>query len=207
MLHSSSVPLENRLLAWLRRYADDNPAVTIEVSQASSETQALDIHEGRADLGLACEPILRRHGGVRHAPLHEEPLVGLVPADHALAGRTRIALAELRAERFVATPHLERGGLSHRVAELCAAAGFEPFPASVRSRKWTQLALVQGGFGVAVVPESMGRLAPEGVRVLRLGETCTTAVVALWRHDAPARVQRFAGALLHAMERTVSAPS
>ena len=202
LLHSSSVPLAEPLLVLLRRYAEQHPSITVEVAQASSEGQALEVHEGRADLGLARAPILRRYEGVRHAVLYEEPLVALVPAGHALAGRERIALAELREQRFVALPHRERGGLSHRVAELCAAAGFQPTAASVRSRKWAQLALVQGGFGVAVVPASMGRLAPEGVCVLPLADAaCTSEVLALWRPDAPARVLRFAEALVHALGR------
>lgn len=208
LLHSSSVPLAAPLLALLQRHAEQNPSITIEVAQASSESQALEVHEGRADIGLARAPILRRYEGVRHVVLCEEPLVALVPAGHALAGRERIALNELRDERFVALPHRERGGLSHRVAELCAAAGFQPAAAAVRSRKWAQLALVQGGLGVAVVPASMGRLAPEGVCVLALEDAaCTTEVLALWRPDAPARVLRFAEALVRAMGREADGAS
>lgn len=101
-------------------------------------------------------------------------------------------MAELRAERFVAVPHIERGGLSHRVAELCRGQGFQPIAAGVRSRKWSQLALVQGGFGIAIVPRSMAQLAPAGVRCLPLaGEGCTSEVWAMWRQDAPDLVQRF----------------
>ena len=44
------------------------------------------------------------------------------------------ATAEARRPHLVrrprATPHLDRGGLSHRVAQLCRAAGFEHFDAS-----------------------------------------------------------------------------
>ncbi|RSZ35583.1 LysR family transcriptional regulator [Variovorax beijingensis] len=196
LLHSSSVPLNAPILALVQQHSEQHPGVSIEVSQASSEHQALDVHEGRADVGLARAHILRRFGDVHYVPLYEEPLVAVVPAGHAMAGRASVPLDALRHERFVATPHLERGGLSHRVAELCRAQGFQPLAASVRSRKWAQLALVQGGFGIAVVPESMARLAPAGVCLLPLeGGDCTTGVLALWRRDAPALVQRFADAL------------
>lgn len=200
LLHSSSVPLHGPILALLHRHADQHPGVVVEVSQASSEHQALDIHEGRADVGLARAPILRRYGNVNYVPLAEEPLVLAVSASHRLADRSSVPVAELRDERFIATPHLERGGLSHRVAELCRAAGFQPVAAAVRSRKWSQLALVQGGFGIAVVPESMGRLAPEGVRLLALeGPDCATQVLAMWRRDASPMAQRFADALVQAL--------
>jgi len=112
-------------------------------------------------------------------------------------------VAELRAERFVAVPHIERGGLSHRVAELCRGQGFQPIAAGVRSRKWSQLALVQGGFGIAIVPRSMARLAPAGVRCPPLaGEGCTSGVLAMWRRDAPEMVQRFTCLLVGAGDTT-----
>ena len=145
LVHSSSVPLGAPILAVLRQHAEQHPGVVVEISQASSEHQALDIHEGRADVGLARAPILRRYGSVHYLPLYEEPLVVAVAASHALAGQAGTTVAALRHECFVATPHLERGGLSHHVAELCRAQGFQPAPAPVRSRKWSQLALVQGG--------------------------------------------------------------
>lgn len=193
LLHSSSVPLAPPLLAVLRAHAHDCPGVSVEVSQASSEHQPLDIHEGRADVGLARAPILRRHAGVQYVALYDEPLVAAVPEGHALAQHAAIGFAQLRGECFVAIPHLERGGLSHRVAELCRDHGFQPRAAAVRSRKWAQLALVQAGFGIAVVPASMGQLVPPGVRTVALeGPGCTSAVMALWRDDAPAVAARFA---------------
>ncbi len=196
LLHSSSVPLSPRLLAALRMHANQNPGVSVEVAQASSEHQALEIHEGRADVGLARGPILRRYDGIHYTNLYEERLVALVPEGHALARETDVALSALRHELFVAVPHVERGGLSHRVAELCRACGFQPRPAPVRSRKWAQLTLVQAGFGIAIVPESMGRMAPQGARLLGLrGEDCTSTVLGLWRHDASALVRRFVGML------------
>ncbi|MFT3814722.1 MAG: LysR family transcriptional regulator [Acidovorax sp.] len=192
LLHSSSVPLNARLLAALRLHAQQHRGVSLDIAQASSEHQALEIHEGRADVGLARGPILRRYGGVRYAPLYEERLVALVPEGHALSERADIALTELQNERFVATPHIDRGGLSHRVAELCREHGFSPKSALVCSRKWAQLTLVQGGFGIAIVPESMAAMAPKGVcRVEFQGIGCTSTVLAMWRHEASPLVARF----------------
>ncbi|WP_036593166.1 LysR family transcriptional regulator [Ottowia thiooxydans] len=200
LLHSSSVPLHEPVLGMLRQHAEQYPGVVVEVSLASSEHQALDVHEGRADVGLARSPILRRYGSLNYATLYKEPLMVAVPPGHTLSSRRCVAVAELSQELFVSVPHLERGGLSHRVAELCRVAGFQPIPATVRSRKWSQLALVQGGFGIAIVPESMGRLAPEGVCLLPLeGTDCTTQVLAVWRRDAPVLAQRFAEALIAAL--------
>lgn len=200
LLHSSSVPLTPAMLALLRQHTQQHAGVAIDISQASSEQQALDIAEGRADLGLARAPILRRRATLHYQPLYDEALVLAVPAGHALADRASASVADLRGECFVATPHPERGGLGHAVAELCRAHGFAPRAAPVRSRKWAQLSLVQGGLGIAVVPASMGALAPAGVRVLPLtGPGCSSGVLALWRVDGPPLVLRFAAALQAAL--------
>lgn len=185
LLHSSSVPLGPRCCQALRLWQAGQPGMRIEISQASSEQQSLEIEEGRADLGLAREPVLRRYANVVIEPLAEEPLLAAVAASHPLAERPAVALAALRDEPFVALPHHERGGLSYRVAQLCQASGFYPRAAGALSRKLTQLALVEAGFGVAVVPASMAALAPAGVRCVALADAgATSRVVLLSRRHA-----------------------
>ncbi len=197
LLHSSSVPLGPGWCRLLCAWQAERPALRIEISQASSEQQSLDIEEGRADLGLAREPVLRRYANVAIAPLAEEPLVLAVAASHPLAARDRVALADLRDEPFVALPHHERGGLSYRVAQLCQASGFYPRAAGAISRKVAQLALVEAGFGVAVVPASMVALAPAGVRCVALADPdATTRVVLLSRRDAGEAVSALREGLL-----------
>ncbi len=53
VLHASSVPISAPLQHFLRSHIDQYPGVSVEVSQASSEQQAAEIAQGRADLGLA----------------------------------------------------------------------------------------------------------------------------------------------------------
>ncbi|KAF1047189.1 LysR family transcriptional regulator [Xylophilus sp.] len=194
LLHSSSVPLGGAVQRFLRRHLDAHPGLVVEVATASSEQQAREIGEGRADIGLARAPLLRRFPQVQQIALWDEPLAVVVPADHVLAAHASVSIAALRREPFVAVPHRERGGLSHAVAELCRAAGFEPMSARARSRKWSQLALVQAGFGVAVVPQSMADQAPPGLHVAAL-EGARSTVLLLVREGCAPRVARFAEGL------------
>ena len=189
LLHSSSVVLTPQLCAWLQHWQAQHPAVRYEIAQASSEQQSVDIEEGRADLGLAREPVLRRYPNIRIDPLHEERLVVAIGVNHPLARQESLALQALRETPFVSLLHPERGGLSYRVAQLCQASGFYPIAAGAISRKLSQLSLVAAGFGVAVVPESMQYLAPDGVRFVPLSDAgATTRAVVLTRRDAPAAV-------------------
>ena len=200
LLHSSSVPLTPACTAVLREYQARHPGIRFEISQASSEQQAMEIEEGRADLGLAREPLLRRLPGVDVDPLYTERLALAVSSAHPLAYEESVALARLREEAFVSLPHPDRGGLSQRVAQCCLEHGFYPRAAAAISRKLSQLALVEAGFGVALVPASLSRMTPPGVRCIPLADAgCDTRVLLLSRRAAAPATAALADSLRAAL--------
>ncbi|AKZ61651.1 LysR family transcriptional regulator [Herbaspirillum hiltneri N3] len=201
LLHSSSVPLSPPLGPCLNAVLQAFPGVTLEISQASSEHQALDVEEGRADLGLARTPILRKHPHLETITLYQEKLVVAVSLQHPLAQREVIDIAELRDELFVSMPHRERGGLSYLVAERCIAHGFFPRPARATSRKASLLSLVNANFGIAVVPDSMRAIAVAGVHFIDIREPdFQSAVVLMMRRDAPVMVGQFVQAFVQGLQ-------
>ncbi|MGC8117685.1 LysR family transcriptional regulator [Metapseudomonas otitidis] len=186
--HSSSVPLIVPMQAALCSYLEAHPGVSLDLIQQSSEQQLADLREGRLDACLLRLPVLRQHPGLSLRPLYREPLLLAVAVDHPLARRDGpVPLADLREEAFVSIPHLQRGGLSYRAAELCLREGFFPRAARVVSRKTSQLHLIEAGLGVALVAASMSRIAPAGVRFLPLADPQADSEVALaWRSETRA---------------------
>jgi DNA-binding transcriptional LysR family regulator len=193
--HSSTVPLTGLLLDRLGGYLRDNPGVSLEIAQQSSEAQLEDIAAGRLDIGLLRLPVLRQHEGVVLHELFSETLLLAVAAEHPLAGAAQVDLAQLREERFISIPHRDRGGLSYLSASLCMEAGFFPRAAQVLSRKTTQLQLIQGGFGVALLPECMREIAPVSVSFVPLQNACVSTVALACRRDAGQMVRQFLAAL------------
>lgn len=186
--HSSTVPLSGLLLKALSNYLDANDGVSVEIAQLSSELQLKALADNQLDIGLLRLPVLRQREGIRVITLRNERLLLAVPADHRLAGATRpIELGSLCEEPFISIPHPERGGLSYLAAELCMAEGFFPKAARVLSRKTTQLQLIQAGFGIALLPESMRAIAPADVRFLELHgkQFNSTTALACRQQDAP----------------------
>ncbi|MBS9762330.1 LysR substrate-binding domain-containing protein [Pseudomonas mosselii] len=184
--HSSTVPLTGQLLQRLGTYLADNPGVSLEIAQQSSEAQLQDIAEGRLEIGLLRLPVLRQHEGVELHALFDEPLLLAVAASHPLATAGSVRLGQLREERFISIPHRQRGGLSYLSASLCMNEGFFPQAAQVVSRKTTQLQLIQAGFGVALLPLSMREIAPPSVTFVPLAEACQSTVALACRRDAGA---------------------
>lgn len=179
LLHSSSVPLAGPLLAALGRFHRDVPAARVDLDRVASETQVAEVAAGRADVGVARLPVLRRDPAVEFVALPDERLLVALPVGHRFEGREALQLADLAGEAFVSAVHRERGGLARRVTDLCLARGFVPRMAPVISRKTSMLTLVGAGFGVAVIPAGMAGLAGGGVRLVSLADEDATAAAAI----------------------------
>ncbi|HJW04186.1 MAG TPA: LysR substrate-binding domain-containing protein [Azospira sp.] len=196
LLHSSSTPVAGALLAALQSFTAAQPRVRVDLDRLSSEQQLGEIAAGRADLGVARLPLLRRESNVLVQPLAEERLWAALPEGHGQAGKAAVGLADLADSPFVFAVHRERGGLARRVTDLCLERGFTPLLAPVTSRKTAMLNLVAAGFGVAVVPAAMAALATPGVVFRPLADADAMAQVALLLPASPSPLaELFAGVL------------
>jgi DNA-binding transcriptional LysR family regulator len=179
LVHSSSLPVAGALLVTLEQFVREAPGVRVDLDRLSSEQQMRELAEGRADLGLARMPVLRRDPELEVQPLAPEPLWVALPAEHPLAARAGLWVADLAEVALVSAVHRERGGLARRVADLCLSRGFVPRLAPVISRKTSMLTLVGAGFGGAVIPAGMRALVPGGVVLRPLLDEDAWAEVAL----------------------------
>ncbi|MGE8658809.1 MAG: LysR family transcriptional regulator [Achromobacter sp.] len=83
-------------------------------------------------------------------PVAREPLVALLPADHAHAGAAGVSLAQLRDSPFIL---FETGFALNRIIEqACRRAGFAPTIAARSGQIDFIVALVSAGLGVAFLP-------------------------------------------------------
>ena len=81
--------------------------------------------------------------------------------------------------------HRERGGLARCVTDLCLKRGFVPRLGPAISRKTSMLTLVAAGFGIAVIPEGMQKLATPGIDFVPLSDGDAVAASALALPAAP----------------------
>ncbi|MFJ3028053.1 LysR family transcriptional regulator [Curtobacterium sp. NPDC087080] len=136
----------------LRRFRQRHPLVAVELMTSPTGTTGLvqDLVAGRLDLAYAALPTVP--SGLVVEPLREMPFRVFTAADHPLARRRSVSLAELAAEPFVDTAHgfgnrtildtaLDRLGIRRRVV-----AEMNDMPAVVR--------FASAGLGVGVVPDA-----------------------------------------------------
>lgn len=175
--------------ALLRAFRADHPRIRFQLVQNYGEAMLAGLRAGELDLCLtspvpdASDLVVRR--------LDEQPLRLVVPADHRLASRRRVRLAEASGELFVS---LEAGyGLRRITDALCAEAGFTPRVAFEGEEAETLRGLVAAGLGVALLPPplvprpgvvELTVTAPRAVReigVAWLGGHADTAPVAAFK--------------------------
>ena len=132
----------------LHAFRAEHPRIRFSLVQNYGEAMLEGLRAGRLDLCLtspvpdAPDLVARR--------LDEQKLRLVVPAEHRLAGRRRIRLAEAAEENFVT---LEPGyGLRRITDALCREAGFAPRIAFEGEEAETLRGLVAAGLGVALLP-------------------------------------------------------
>lgn len=161
------------------------PHLTVSVREIDSVEAVPALEAGDIDLAFA-----RLDGdlgtAIQSLPLREDRLMVALPSDHALAARTRISLSSLASEPLVMFSRKVSPVYFDNLIATCRANGFSPrILHEVRSVA-SQIAFVSCGQGIALVPASLKKLAPDNVVLRALTQklnVVTTAVA--WNSERP----------------------
>jgi DNA-binding transcriptional LysR family regulator len=150
-------------------FRERHPDVALTLAEGEPEDIAPRLRAGEFDLALLFEfPGARERvaAGLRSTTLLEDPMDVVVPADHPLAAKPSLTLADLRDEEWVQTS--ESSPCARHVVRSCLAAGFEPRVTFESDDYETVQGLVAAGVGVALIPRlALTRLHPDiAVRAL-----------------------------------------
>lgn len=155
----------------------DFPDVTID----------LVLTEQPSDAVLDIDLVLRRATtpvpeGYRKTDLLVDPYVVLVSAEHPLARRDRIEVAELAGETFISNG--PAGDLCVQITtDACTAAGFVPRYHVQAQDHYTAIAFVEAGLGVTMMPGLAARVVPSGVCVLPIADPAPERHIAVLRRQ------------------------
>jgi DNA-binding transcriptional LysR family regulator len=87
----------------IRALVSRHPELTVEVIRTTWADQTDVIHDGRADVSFVRLPIDQQ--GLTIQQLHTEARVAALPADHRLAGKSTISIADLADEHLLQDPN------------------------------------------------------------------------------------------------------
>jgi DNA-binding transcriptional LysR family regulator len=149
------------LPALIRRYRARQPDVRLELVELRSGLQCEALRRHRIEVGFACGPL--REDDVVERVITRERFVAALPRRHPLAAKKRLRVRDLDRQACVAVrPDIEPAWAS-ACSEALARAKVHLDVVQETDTKIAMLGLVAAGMGLAIVSESMLRLAREGV--------------------------------------------
>ncbi|MEU5265182.1 LysR family transcriptional regulator [Amycolatopsis sp. NPDC021455] len=160
------------------------PDLAVSTAEASIAELVDGLREGRFDLAFTRPPLVE---GLVSRTLLTEEVCAVLPADHPLAGRASLKLADLAAEPWVLTPRSSWDPWHRRYDDDFAAAGFIPRVVQRASTVQGLLGLVAAGVGVTRLARSSHSLRRTGVAFVPLeDDVALTELVWLPGNDNPA---------------------
>ncbi|WP_322511894.1 LysR substrate-binding domain-containing protein, partial [Chloroflexus sp.] len=166
------------LAAFHQRY----PGITLRLHEAGIQSLLDLLEAGLTDLAVVALPVSDELLTV--TPLLNEPLVLIVSPSHPLAGRSDVAMTELRNERWILSPASYE--LREATLKACREAGFTPKTVMEGGETETLVRFVAAGLGIALVP-ALAVASFHGVASLTIRDQCLTRSLGLvWRSDRTA---------------------
>jgi len=162
----------------IARLKSDYPQLTVSVREIDSFEAIPALEAGDIDLAFA-----RLEGDlgstIESVPVTQDRLAVALPRTHPLADAPRIRLASLAEEAFVMfSRHVSPVSFDSLIAS-CSACGFSPRILHEVRSVTSQIAFVGCGQGIALVPSTMKKLAPENVVVRALKEKLNVVTTAM----------------------------
>ncbi|HVE62292.1 MAG TPA: LysR family transcriptional regulator, partial [Mycobacteriales bacterium] len=154
--------------------------------------------DGSLDLAFLRPPV--RQAGLAVHVIRREPLIAVLPEQHALARSQTVPLGGLAEEPFVFYPSHFRSVVHDAVLNACRNAGFEPRQKHEVGETSTLVAFVAAGLGVALVPASVRHLQITGAVYRPLADTTEEVALALaFRSDDESVLLRRVLACVHSL--------
>lgn len=164
------------------------PDVEIELRELVTMDQLEALSDGSLDLGLTRPPVTRPDLGSQ--PLLRESLVAAIPAAHPLAGQECVHVKDLHGVDMVMYTPIESRYFFELLSAVFHEARVAPVPVQYMHQFHSLLALVNLGWGVALVPESAATMHLDGVvyRPVELRKPAQVELDLVWRrsNDNPA---------------------
>ncbi|WP_296660050.1 LysR substrate-binding domain-containing protein [Paraburkholderia sp.] len=155
-----------------------HPNLTVFVNEIDSVDAIPALEAGELDLAFV-RIDGEVGGGIAAMPLANDRLAVALPKDHPLAALPRVRLQSLASEQLVMSSRQVSPVYFDTLVSVCRANGLTPRVTHEVRSVTSQIAYVGCGQGVALVPSSMRKLAPENVVVRPLKEKIEVVTAAL----------------------------
>ena len=153
----------------LERFQSDYPRVTWTIHELGPDDQWDALRAKQIDVGFWREPKVDddqlKNANLRQQLCFRESVCVAVNQHHPLARQDAIELIDIANEPLL-TLNLDQSAEPRYLIQCCVDAGFQPTIFQEVHEPQTMLAMVGAGLGVALIPETTGRIGWPGVKFM-----------------------------------------
>jgi DNA-binding transcriptional LysR family regulator len=161
-------PVLATLTPALRTFGQSYPDVELVLREMAPGDQVSALRSRHIDLALPGSPCPELAKEFEIVELEQIPFEAVLPGDHLLALRKRVALAELKDDSFIGFDESRFPGRNDMIYRACQQAGFTPRVVHRVESLSALLAKVAAGEGVTLAPREVGQLPHPGAVLVAL---------------------------------------
>ncbi|HEY5800382.1 MAG TPA: LysR family transcriptional regulator, partial [Burkholderiaceae bacterium] len=162
----------------LEAFHTSYPKVTWTLHESGPSAQYEALMGKQIDVGFWRAPAFEQaqlaQDGLQQDLYFRENVCVAINEHHPLAQRDEVALADLTGEPMLSLT-LEKSSFARYLVQCCVEAGFQPNVTQEASEPQTLLAMVGARLGVALLPETIARIAWPGVVFLPISDKAPSA--------------------------------
>jgi len=151
----SSVPFTGILSRIASEFRQHAPGLQLVLEEIFGQEQLIKIAAGTLDAGIIRLPIEHELPHLETKVLSKERMVIAIREDHPVARLEEIPVADLRNESFIVWKAIQPNALNGHLVALAQEGNFALRIGQTAPTPAAMIALVAGGAGVALVPESL----------------------------------------------------
>jgi DNA-binding transcriptional LysR family regulator len=182
--YSLSVPFTGILSRIASEFRQHAPGLQLLLEEMLGSEQMIKIAAGTLDAGIIRLPIEHELPHLETKVLMKERMVVAIREDHPAARLEEIPIAELRNESFIVWRGIQPNALNGHLVALAQEGHFPLHIGQTAPTPAAMIALVAGGGGVALVPESLHNMNLPSVRFRPLADLERVSEIAVcYRSD------------------------
>ncbi|MBS1990459.1 MAG: LysR family transcriptional regulator [Cyanobacteria bacterium SZAS LIN-3] len=145
----------------LRVFRQTQPRVRINLHELPQDAQLKQLRAGVLDLACVYAPL--QDAALTSTAVAVDDLYAVLPADHRLAKKPRIAIGDLKDEPIVLFPRELGASFYDQIISLFTSHGFSPTIVQDITSFNAQMSLVASGIGLSIYPGSIRNMQKPGI--------------------------------------------
>lgn len=171
----------------LAAFRQRHPNITLESNYFTYETPSAGLSDRQVDVAIVRRPF--EDDGLRFEPLFRQPLMAMLPANHRLANRAEIAVAELLDEPILSSAATD--SVWNAYWQLNSYRGGRPARVAARTKTLLEeLHHVATGAAIAITVPCAAWIKFPGVRLVPVTGAAPNEVAVSWRTGNDNRLVR-----------------